>query len=84
MEITKETMQNKLNGIIDRKGRDIMEYIYLGDRLTRPDLKKAKCKAIRRENGKCIRSRIATMLVVFENGERHVVLARLLRKLKCK
>ena len=58
-----------------------MDYIYLGDRLTDPGLKNCKCSAIRREDGKCIRSKIATMLVVFENGNINVVLARRLRKI---
>lgn len=57
-----------------------MEYIYLGDRFTQQYLVNQKCNAIRRE-GKCIRSRMSTMLVVFENGEIHNVLARRLRKL---
>ena len=59
-----------------------MEYKYLGDRLTAPELKNAKCKAVRRSNGKCIRSRISTMLVEFETGQKHIVLARRLRKIK--
>jgi len=59
-----------------------MDYTYLGDRLTDLRLKKAKCNAVRRADGKCIRSKISTMLVQFENGEKHIVLARLLRKIK--
>ena len=58
-----------------------MDYIYLGDRMTDPGLKNCRCSALRRTNGKCIRSKIATMLVVFENGDIHVVLARRLRKM---
>ena len=58
-----------------------MEYIYLGCRLTDQRLKNAQCNAIRK-NGKCLRSRIGTMLVEFENGELHIVLARRLRKIK--
>ena len=59
-----------------------MEYIYLGDRLTRPELKKQACKAVRRPDGKCIRGKNGNMLVEFENGEKVVVLGRLLRKEK--
>jgi len=58
------------------------EYTYLGDKLTDLKWKNLKCKAIRRPNGKCIRSKMSTMLVLFENGELNVVLARRLRKIK--
>ena len=59
------------------------EYIYLGDKLTDPELKGKECSAVRRKDGKCIRSKIATMLVDF--GDRKcVVLARRLRKIKTK
>ena len=57
------------------------EYIYLGDKLTRPELKGQNCIAIKKINGKCIRSRMSTMLVDFD-GERHIILARRLRKIK--
>lgn len=56
-------------------------YIYLGDKLTDSKLKGMTCEAVRRDNGKCIRSKMSTMLVSFD-GVRHVVLARRLRKLK--
>ena len=59
-----------------------MEYIYLGDRLTRPELKKQACKAVRRPDGKCIRGKNGNMLVEFETGEKVVVLGRLLRRQK--
>lgn len=59
-----------------------MEYTYLGDRLTRPNLKKQPCKAVRRPDGKCIRGKNGNMLVELETGERIVVLGRLLRKAK--
>ena len=59
-----------------------MDYIYLGDRLTDSKLKNKQCSAIRRTDGKCKRSKLATMLVKFENGESHIILARRLRKLK--
>lgn len=60
----------------------MMEYIYLGDRLTRPELKKQACKAVRRPDSKCIRGKNGNMLVEFENGEKVVVLGRLLRRKK--
>lgn len=59
-----------------------MNYIYLGDRLTDPALRKQSCSAVRRTDGKCIRGRNGSMLVVFENGQQHVVIGRLLRKIK--
>ena len=58
-----------------------MEYVYLGDRLTRAELKGANCRAVRRSNGKCIRGR-GNMLVEFDSGLRCVVVARRLRKIK--
>lgn len=58
-----------------------MEYIYRGDKLTAPELKGQHCKAVRRADGKCIRGR-SKILVEFQNGERHVVLAYHLRKIK--
>jgi hypothetical protein len=56
-----------------------MEYVYLGDRNTSSQLKKANCNAVRR-NGKCIRGKNGSMLVQFEDGKMHVVMGRLLRK----
>ena len=55
------------------------EYKYLGDKLTSDRLKNKQCKAVS-QNGKCIRSKKATMLVDF-NGEKNIILARRLRKL---
>ena len=55
-------------------------YKYLGDRITRPELKGAHCSAVKRLDGKCIRGRNSNMLVQFKSGEKAVVLARLLRK----
>jgi hypothetical protein len=55
-------------------------YVYLGDRWTDPRLRRARCTAVRRTDGKCIRGRNGAMLVRFENGELHVVVGRLLRK----
>ena len=56
------------------------EYRYLGDRLTDPRLRQARCRAVLRSDGRCISGRSA-MLVQFE-GEEHprVVQRRLLRK----
>jgi len=56
---------------------EVRSYKYLGDRLTAPELKGAICQAVT-VNGKCIR-RGASMLVSFGNNK-HIVLARLLRK----
>lgn len=58
------------------------EYIYLGDRLTRPELRRKPCRAVRRSNGKCIRGRNGNMLVEFDEIGKVVVLGRLLRKIK--
>ncbi len=58
-------------------------YVYLGDRLTREDLRGARCRAVLRADGKCICSRHSgTMLVEFESGERSNVLRRRLRKVE--
>lgn len=56
-----------------------MEYTYLGDRHTDPLLKKQKCQAIRRADGKCIRGKNGSMMVEI-NGRKFVVVGRLLRK----
>jgi hypothetical protein len=56
-----------------------MAYMYLGDRNTSLHLKKAFCKAVRRQ-GKCIRGKNGSMLVQFEDGKLHVIVGRLLRK----
>lgn len=57
------------------------DYIYRGDKHTAPELKGQPCTAVRRENGKCIRGRNSNFLVQFENGTRHIVLGRQLRKI---
>lgn len=59
-----------------------MQYVYRGDRQTGKDLVDKLCKAVRRPDGKCIRSKKGTMLVEFENGEKHVIVARQLRKIR--
>ncbi|RSK33939.1 hypothetical protein [Hymenobacter metallilatus] len=56
-------------------------YTYRGDRLTAPELRGQPCQAVRTAGGKCIRGRNGSMLVQFETGAVHVVLARQLRKL---
>ena len=56
-----------------------MDYIYLGDKFTDTSLKNKECNALRRNNGKCIRGKMSTMLVSFD-GIVHNVLARRLRK----
>ena len=61
---------------------DEMDYIYLGDRLTRPELRRMPCRAVRRSDGKCIRGRNGNMLVEFGDVGKCVVLGRLLRKIK--
>lgn len=58
------------------------EYIYLGDKLTRPDLRRMPCRAVRHINNKCIRGRNSNMLVEFPAIGKVVVLARLLRKIR--
>ena len=58
-----------------------MEYLYLGDRNTKTDLKKQYCEAVRR-NGKCVRGKNGSMLVAFEDGKKHVIIGRLLRKVQ--
>ena len=55
-----------------------MRYTYNGDRLTDPNLKGMQCDPVRRMNGKCIRSRLSTMLVT-DGIDRYIVLARRLR-----
>ncbi len=60
----------------------VSEYYYLGDRLTRPDLKKQPCNAVRRPDGKCIRGRNGNMLVDFPGIGKVVIIGRLLRKTK--
>ncbi len=53
-----------------------MRYTYLGDRLSAKS--GMQCDAVRRSDGKCIRSRKAAMLVT-DGEKRYVVLARRLR-----
>lgn len=58
----------------------VQTYTYLGDKLTRPDLKRAICRAVHNDRGKCIRGKNGNMLVELEDGKRVVVLGRMLRK----
>ncbi|MEM8556943.1 MAG: hypothetical protein AAGG50_03785 [Bacteroidota bacterium] len=63
-----------------------MRYVYHGDRHTRPDLAGQRCDPVMRTgaSGKPVvtRGRNRNQLVVFENGERHVVAGRHLRLAK--
>jgi hypothetical protein len=60
-----------------------MTYRYLGDKLTRPDLKGQRCEWLERSDGKkLVGIKPRNALVRFENGEVCVVLARRLRKIK--
>jgi hypothetical protein len=61
-----------------------MEYIYLGDRNTDARLKGKACAAVRNAAGKCIRGKNGNILVMFDGGQKAVVVARLLRKVKGK
>lgn len=51
-----------------------MDYVYLGDRLTDEALRGMRCSAVRRSDGKCVRGRNGSMLVIDEQGMRHVVI----------
>jgi len=57
-----------------------MDYTYLGDRQTDQKYKMRTCNAVRTSLGKCIRGKNGNMLVIFSDGTKAVVLARLLRK----
>lgn len=56
-----------------------MRYTYIGDKLTRPEMKGAALSPVRQANGRCIVSRMGTMLVQDRRGGRHIVLRRRLR-----
>jgi hypothetical protein len=57
-----------------------LRYRYLGDALTRPELRGMECDPVRRRDGKCIVSTpMASAMVIFATGERAVVLRRRLR-----
>ena len=57
-----------------------MRYTYLGDNLTRTELRRAQCDPVRRPDGRCIvGTKMASALVQLSSGERVVVLRRLLR-----
>lgn len=45
-----------------------VRYIYRGDKLTDPRWKGRECDPVIRRDGKCITSKQATMLVIFEDG----------------
>lgn len=57
-----------------------MRYTYLGDKLTRPDLRGMQCNPVRRDDFKCIVGTcMASALVVDRDGRRYVVARRRLR-----
>lgn len=56
-----------------------MRYTYLGDKLTRGELKGAQCDPERRSDGRVIRGRNRNQLVRMSDGTRHVVVGRRLR-----
>lgn len=57
-----------------------VRYIYLGDRHTRPELRGVACDPVRRDDGRCIvGKRLASAMVVLDDGTRHVVARRRLR-----
>lgn len=58
------------------------EYVYHGDKMTAPGLKKRECRSVRRPDGKCIRGKNGSMLVHFPGVGDCVVIGRLLRKIK--
>ena len=74
---TLESWERKVDAVVAE-----MDYIYLGDRLTRPELRRMPCRAVRRSDGKCIRGRNGNMLVEFDGVGKCVILGRLLRKIK--
>ena len=53
-----------------------MRYTYLGDRMS--DKRGMQCDPVHRPDGKCIRSRLGTMLVT-DGLQNHIIIARLLR-----
>ena len=60
-----------------------MRYIYLGDKLTDPNLIGQPCDPVRRTDGKCIVGRKPrNQLVRFPDGTTAVVLARRLRVIR--
>lgn len=57
-----------------------MRYTYVGDKLTAPSLIGLQCDPVRRPDGRCIISqKMATALVIDDQGRKHVVLRRRLR-----
>ena len=60
---------------------EMADYYYIGDRFTDAKFKGAECNAVRRIDGKCIRGKTGSMLVIF-GGIQVNVIGRLLRKIK--
>ncbi len=50
-----------------------MRYVFLGDRLSRPDLAGRPCDPVRHPDGRVVRGRNRNALVVFDTGEVAVV-----------
>jgi len=84
IDIQRNNENKTYSYIIPGNGREfmMMEYIYLGDKLTDSGFKRMGCNAVRFENGKCIRGRNGNMLVRFESGQIVNVIAKLLRKIR--
>jgi hypothetical protein len=61
-------------------GAEARVYIYLGDRYTRDDRRGVLCRAVVREDGRCIRGWNGSMLVQTVQGERLVVVGCRLRR----
>ena len=59
----------------------MIEYIYLGSKMTDEAYKGKPCNAVRRSDGKCIRGKNGNMLVEIE-GIKVNVIGRLLRKIR--
>lgn len=58
----------------------MMRYTYLGDKLTAPAFIGMQCDPVRRPDGRCIIShKMASALVIDDQGRKHVLLRRRLR-----
>lgn len=58
----------------------MMRYTFMGDKLTRPDMRGLQCNPVRRADGRCIVSvPMATALVEDATGQRYIVPRRRLR-----
>lgn len=57
----------------------MVRYIYLGDKLTRPELVGMECDPVRDICGVCIVGRMGSAMVKDKEGNRYIVLRRRLR-----